>query len=107
MDNTVTSFSLFVDKDAPIVTRVYKEVPDALKVITSEDATCAYSLTSCNFNITEGQQLIPVNDVKNVNAAEWKSNAIYYIKCQDEYGNNPGNDCSIIVNAVELATRAQ
>lgn len=103
-DNSETSFTLFVDKDAPTITRVYKEVPDALKIITNEDAECAYSLVSCNFNISEGQKMINVNSAANVNAAEWKSNAIYYIKCRDLYGNNPGNYCSLIVNAVELTS---
>jgi len=103
-DDAETSFTLFVDKDAPIVTRAYKESPDALKIVTNEDSTCGYSLTSCIFNINESQKMINVNDATNVHAAEWKNNAFYYIKCWDDYGNNPGNSCSIIVSAVELNT---
>jgi hypothetical protein len=104
-DSADTSFTLFVDKDAPAITRVYKEVPDALKIVTNEEAQCAYSLINCDFNITEGQQMVNVNGNATVNAAEWKSNAMYYIKCKDSYGNNPGNYCSMIVNAAELVKK--
>ena len=102
---TSVGFKLFVDKDAPVITRAYKEGPDALKIITSENSTCGYSLTSCNFNINESQLMVDVNSARNIHAAEWKNNAVYYIKCMDDYGNYPGNDCSMIVNAIELNKR--
>ena len=42
--------------------------------------------------------------MKNNLFAEWKDNRIYYIKCSDIYGNLPSpNECSIVVNSVELA----
>lgn len=99
-----TAFTLFVDKDAPIVTRVYKEIPDALKIVTNEDAQCVYSLTTCNYNFADGTQMLyPDPNVLNVLAAQWKSNAFYYIKCKDKYDNQPSaNVCSIVANAIEL-----
>ena len=101
---TNTTFTVFVDKAMPLVTRVYKDNPDALKVVTDEDAECAYSLTSCNFNFDEGTKMIynPV-DVKNALFAQWKDNAVYYIKCRDQYGNEPSpNQCNIVVSAAKL-----
>jgi len=100
-----TTFTVFVDKSMPLVTRVYKDTPDALKIVTDEDAECAYSFNSCNFNFDEGTKMIynPV-DVKNVHLAQWKDNAIYYVKCRDAYGNEPSpNQCNIIANAAKLS----
>src|SRR3989338_9322454 len=87
---TNTSFAVFVDKELPLVTRAYKEVPDALKIVTNEDAICAYSLISCNFNLDEGQKMQYLDpNVLYVHGAEWRENAVYYIKCKDKYENQP------------------
>jgi len=99
------TFTLFVDRAMPQITRVYKDNPDALKIVTDEDAECAYSFTSCNFNFNEGTAMIynPV-DVKNVLLAPWKSNAVYYVKCRDLYGNEPSpNQCSVVASAAKLS----
>jgi len=102
---TNVTFNVFVDRSMPQVTRVYKEMPDALKVVLDEDAQCAYSLTSCNFNYSDGKAMIyNPPDVKNVLLAEWKDNSIYYIKCMDFYGNEPSpNQCNIVVSAAKLS----
>ncbi|MBS3091549.1 hypothetical protein J4217_03830 [Candidatus Pacearchaeota archaeon] len=102
-----TGFTIFVDKNQPIVTRAYKEVPDALKIVTNEDAQCVYSLNSCNYNFADGKQMLYIDtSVLNVHAAEWKNNAYYYIKCKDKYENQPSpNACSIVVSAIELTQR--
>ena len=82
------TFSLVVDKSAPAVTRVYRELPDALKVVTNEDAQCSYSLTTCNYNVKNGLAMIYANSgSKNVHLAQWKAGQTYYIKCSDFYGN--------------------
>jgi len=100
-----TTFSVFVDKTAPIVTRAYKQEPDALKLVTNEDAECAYSLTTCNYNFAEGIKMINQPALGNkIHFVEWKAGTIYYIKCQDKYGNEPSpNDCSIIASPSEIA----
>lgn len=98
-----TTFSVSVDKQAPIVTRVYKQ--DALKIVTNENAQCSYSLSSCNFNIDDGLKMIYSNpDIQNNLFAEWKPSSTYYIRCRDLYGNEPGpNQCSIVASAITLS----
>ncbi len=97
-----TEFSVVIDKSAPMVTRAYKE--DGLKIVTEEDAECVYDLKSCNYVFEEGLPMIYSNpSIKMNHFAEWKANSVYYIKCRDLYGNQPGpNECNIVVNSVEL-----
>ncbi len=99
-----TNFSVEVDKKAPEVSRAYKQ--EGLKIVTNEDAECTYSLTSCNFVLTEGIKMIYSNpDIKNNHFAEWKPTSTYYIKCRDAYDNQPNpNECSIIANAIEISS---
>jgi len=94
-----TIFNVLVDKAAPTITRAYREGVDALKVVTNEDAECAYSINSCNFNFDEGLKLIYSNPIiQNNHFVEWKAGVSYYIKCRDEFGNNPNpNECSLTV----------
>lgn len=102
-DKNKTSFNVLVDKTAPAITRIYHD-GDSLKLVTNEDAECAYSLNSCNFNFDEGIKMLynPSTD-KEQSFAEWKPTSVYYIKCQDTLGNQPDpNKCSVIADAVEL-----
>lgn len=104
-DYNSTNFTVSVDQQAPVVTRAYKEI-DALKVVTNEDAECAYSLNTCNFNFEEGIKMIynPATN-KQASFAEWKPSSVYYIKCMDMYGNEPApNACNIVTSAVQLNT---
>ncbi len=98
-------FSVVIDKNAPIVTRAYRE--EGLKIVTNEDAECVYSLNSCNYVFDEGLPLLYSNPLIKMNHfAEWQENRVYYIKCRDLYGNQPSpNDCSIVVRAAELGKK--
>lgn len=102
-----TSFSVIVDKQAPIVTRAYNDLGAvALKVVTNEDAECSYSLTTCNFNIDEGIKMVynPVSDKRSL-FAEWKPTAVYHIRCKDGYGNEVSpNTCNLVASAIQLST---
>ncbi|MCX8159069.1 MAG: hypothetical protein N3D20_02155 [Candidatus Pacearchaeota archaeon] len=102
-----TMFEIFVDKDAPKVTRVYKEEGTGIKITTNENAECRYSLSDCNFNIVEGIPLVYSNpNIKWIQYVEWKPNVIYYIKCIDEYGNEPNpNECTIEIKASEIGKK--
>ncbi len=97
-----TSFSVFVDDTAPNAVRAYKQAPNSLRVVTDEDASCVYDYTSCNYEFDLGQAMLhPTVDEKNIQLAEWKTGKTYYIKCRDEFGNEPSpNECSIIVRTV-------
>jgi len=102
--NSNTTFAVITDKGSPLVVRAYKEQPDALKIITDEDAECTYSLTSCNFVFEDGQAMLnsPPSD-KTTHYAQWENEKTYYIKCKDEFDNAPGpNQCSIVVGASGL-----
>ena len=102
---SITSFNVFVDKQSPSVTRAYKdEKENALKIVTNEDAACVYSLKNCNYNLNEGIKMLYSNpDIKTNHFAEWKLSNTYYIKCRDNYGNEPDpNKCNIIVSAIQL-----
>lgn len=99
-----TTFEVYVDTTAPIVTRVYKEQPDAVKVVTDEDATCVYSKTNCNYEFADGQTMIYSNaNVKNEHFAKWEADTVYYVKCKDEYDNKPSsNECSIVAGSSQI-----
>ena len=98
-----TGFKVFVDKTEPRVTRAYKET-DALKIVTDEDAQCVYSLSSCNYQFSDGKLFIYSNtDNLRNHYAEWKPTSTYFIKCKDKYENQPSpNQCSLIASAVKL-----
>lgn len=102
IDESNTTFSVYVDKILPSVTRVYRDETMGLKVVTNEDADCTYSLTTCNFKFEEGLKLEHSNPLmKKVSGTDWKAGQTYYIKCRDAYGNEPNpNECSVTVKAV-------
>lgn len=104
-DEEVVNFGVLVDTQAPAITRAYHDqANNALKIVTNEDAECKYSLNSCNFNFEEGLGLLHTNPtVLTSHFAEWKPNLVYYIKCMDEFGNQPSpNECSIVASATNI-----
>jgi hypothetical protein len=102
-----TLFTVYSDKEAPNVARIYKEEGVGLKVVTNENAECVYSLTSCDFVFTDGLKLLYSNPSIRTNSyAEWKASTIYYIKCRDDFGNEPNpNECSVIARPVDLVSK--
>jgi len=98
-----TEFTIEIDKTYPSVARVYKD-SDTLKVVTNEKAKCAYSLTSCDYNLNEGEPLLYDDPAeKTVHYTKWDKEATYYIKCADLQGNEPPpTQCSIIAKGSEL-----
>lgn len=101
-DDDMTSFVVDVDNEAPVVTRAYHDI-DALKIVTNEDAECVYSLNSCNYVFEEGivmQNDFRFGDDRTNHITGWEENSAYYIKCKDDYNNQPApNSCNIIVSA--------
>ena len=100
-----TSFTVIVDTSSPLVTRAYRDSSnDALKIVTNEDAECAYSLNSCNFNFEEGIEMLYLSASNKKNHySEWKPNVAYYIKCRDVFNNEPGpNTCSLVASATNI-----
>lgn len=100
----LTEFTVYVDRDAPKVTRVYYDA--GLKVMTNEDATCAYSFVDakCKFeldNLNNNATADLMTGEGKEHSVEWQTESTYYIKCQDTYGNMPGK-CSIVVRPYDL-----
>ncbi len=98
--NTVynkTTFTVNVDRQAPIITRVYNE-GGQLKIVTNEEAQCSYSSSSCNFEIDNGIKLSTFNSESRQYFTDLNAGKLYYIRCKDLYNNQPSpNACSIIV----------
>jgi hypothetical protein len=106
--NTVynsTFFKVDVDRREPLVIRVYRQVGE-LKMITSEKAKCTYSVKDCNFEIDSGLELMSFDQY--VHTTEWKLNQNHYIRCKDQYDNQPNpNTCSIVVRPSMLDKKSE
>lgn len=100
-DTEEISFNVESDSSAPTVVRAYND-GSRIKVVTNEEAECSYGIDSCNFAFEEGIAMLAENGGTN-HFAEWQTGQNYYIKCSDEYGNEPSTtDCSIIVRPSDL-----
>ena len=103
-DYTSISFSVETDRTSPIVVRAYKESGE-LKIVTSEEADCSYSHTDCNFEIVDGIKMSSFDDESH--SAEWLITKNYYIRCADEYNNQPDpNTCSIVVRPYKFIDKS-
>ncbi len=99
-DTNKTQFRVESDTEAPTVARVYHD-ESSLKVITNEDAECVYDTTNCNYLFDDGINLIDIDGKRHY--TDWNTKVNFYIKCKDEYGNQPNpNECSIIARPIEI-----
>ncbi len=94
-DTETTEFVVDTDFSSPAVVRAYNEGA-SLKIVTNEEAECVYDTTSCSYSFDDG---IAMTSSDNINHfTEWNTDNNFYIKCQDDFGNQPTPDgCSIIV----------
>jgi hypothetical protein len=91
-----TQFRIFVDRYAPVVTRIYN-FEGKLTINTDEESSCKYSTTSCNFDMNKEGIAMPYDNNK-MHYAEWKTSQSYYIKCMDKDNNQPNpSECSAII----------
>lgn len=101
--NTVynkTTFKVETDRQSPIVVRTYREGGE-LKVMTSEESECTYSIKDCNFEVEEGISMTTFDSESHT--AEWVTNQNYFVRCKDEFNNQPyPNVCSIVLRAADL-----
>lgn len=95
-ENT-TSFNLEIDTNSPIVARVYQE-DTYLKIVTQRNSECVYTNTNCDYLFQEGTTMPYANTTTHV--TPWFSDKSYYIKCRDEFRNEP-TDCSTIVRPTD------
>ena len=95
-----TEFTVETDTSAPIIVRAYRDGAD-LKVITNEDGNCVYGVADCNYLFGDGLTMNSLDDREHF--VDWNINTNFYIKCQDEYENQPfPNQCNIIVRPFDL-----
>ncbi len=91
-------FSVNTDFYAPIVVRTYNE-GNSLKIVTNEKAECVYSTTEttkCSYDFDSGLKMTTTDNLNQF--TEWNTGSNFYIKCKDEFNNQPSFDgCSIIV----------
>ena len=99
VDIETISFEVETDFEAPLVIRAYYEGGD-LNLITNELAECVYSTDSCSYNFIDGVSIISSDDI--LHSVTWNTNNNLYVKCRDEYGNQPNNGCSISVRPFEF-----
>ena len=101
--NTVynkTTFKVETDRQTPMVIRTYREGGE-LKVMTNEESECTYSINDCNFEIEEGISMTTFDSKSHT--AGWVTNQNYFIRCKDEFNNQPyPNVCSIVLRAANL-----
>jgi len=88
-----TRFSVQTETNPPIVARAYQE-QGMLKIITLRESDCSYSFNNCDFTYAEGTDMPTGNTT--IHVAEWQKDKTYYIKCRDQFKNEPA-DCSIIL----------
>ena len=87
------NFRVVHDTGAPSVARIYVQGGN-IKFITTEDADCRYSTTSCKFDFAEGNSA-GSGLTHNLPLTQ----DTYFIKCKDKSGNAPSG-CSIVVRGI-------
>jgi prepilin-type processing-associated H-X9-DG protein len=98
-DQKEIKYKVEVDNSPPTVIRAYHD-GTYVKIITDENAQCVYGISDCNYLFADGNVMRNYNETQHY--ADWDSKKTYYIKCQDDYGNQPlPNVCSIIVRPGE------
>ena len=101
-DYEMINFSVETDTTAPIVVRAFHE-DTYLKIITDEEAQCVYDTKDCSYSVEDGIEMTDLNEGLE-HYTSWNSKKNYYIKCFDEYGNQPNPDeCSIIAKPFEVS----
>ena len=98
-DINKTKFRVEPDSSPPRVIRAYKE-ETYLKIVTNEKAECVYDTMNCNYLFDDGIAMKSIDGTKHF--TDWSTETSLYIKCKDEYGNQPApNECSIAIRPMK------
>lgn len=93
-------FEVESDPYSPSVIRVYQE-DSKLKLITNEESKCVYSTFGCSYSFDDGTVMATSNGI--IHTTYWNVKTNFYIKCKDEYDNQPlSNECNIIVKPLGI-----
>ena len=93
------NFEVETDLEAPRIIRAYYENND-LNLVTSELAECVYSIDSCTYIFEDGVSITSSDNI--IHSHTWNTNNNLYVKCRDEYGNQPISGCSMILRPFEF-----
>ncbi|MBU2616473.1 MAG: hypothetical protein KKB79_00635, partial [Nanoarchaeota archaeon] len=103
-DTRKVSFVVETDTSAPSVVRAFRE-GSQLKIITNEESECVYSNSAtigCSYEFDQGLSMTVSSDSKT-HSTSWDPNKNLYIKCQDDFGNQPlPQQCNIVVRPFEV-----
>ncbi|MCK5043635.1 hypothetical protein KAR52_01370 [Candidatus Pacearchaeota archaeon] len=93
--SSVGEFTIIIDSDEPEIVRAYYE-NGKLKLLTNEIAQCYYDFNICGFNINEETLKFESVGYSTEHKTDWIVGQIYYVKCEDIWGNlNP--ECMRII----------
>ena len=84
-------FDLIVDRDPPIIVRIYKD-GSQLKLITNEEAKCYYDVNRCFFDFTSENSMTTAFSTEHT--VTWNPEITYHVKCKDIWGKE-NSDCAI------------
>jgi hypothetical protein len=94
------NFRVESDSSPPIILRAYHE-ETYLKLVTNEKAECVYDNVDCSYLFDDGISMSVVDDINHF--TDWNTKIKFYVKCRDEYSNQPFPDeCSIIARPFEI-----
>jgi len=93
-DNETTEFEVETDFEFPVVVRVYNDNAQ-LTLITNEKAECVYGPHDCTYDFADGIAFPTTTEQEH--SADWDTGNNFYIKCKDEFGNEPEPDeCNMV-----------
>lgn len=102
-DTESTSFQIETDTQEPSIVRVFRQ-QSSLRVITNEPASCVYSNNGCNYLFEDGIDMSSTDD--RIHSTSWNPDKTFYIKCEDEFGNQPQPDqCSLVASPYSIGSR--
>jgi hypothetical protein len=93
-DKETVVFDVESDFKEPVVVRAYKD-GGSLKLVTNEEARCVYGTDDCSYDFDDGIRMTSSDSINHF--TNWETNNNLYIKCRDNFGNEPISGCSIIV----------
>ncbi len=96
------TFNLVVDSSPPVVVRAFRD-GGSLKLITDENAKCAYSTGQnyCSSGTVENGTQITLAFAKQ-HSTVWTGGQTYYIKCKDVYNNENAGCATTVIPNLEI-----
>jgi hypothetical protein len=89
------TFTVETDTTPPAIVRMYNN-NNQLDIVTDEQSQCVYDTTDCNYNFADGIKMTTTDELEHL--TNWDPTNTFYIKCEDNFNNQPAPDtCSMVV----------